>query len=101
MLATTIDVLKAGLKADPTVSAFDRARLLAQLRSGPTPAKPEVASAVGPRLINRRAAAAMIAKSLRTVDKLAASGVLKRRVLPGRKRAAGFLETDILALLHG
>jgi hypothetical protein len=42
----------------------------------------------------------MLGRSLRSIDQLAASGALKRRVLPGRTRAAGFLETDILALLE-
>jgi len=101
MLATTFDVLKAGLKTDPTLTPSDRARLLAQLRIGPNTAKPETASAIGQRFIKRRDTATMLAKSLRTVDKLAASGILKRRFLPGRKRGAGFLESDILALLNG
>jgi hypothetical protein len=30
---------------------------------------------------------------------MAAQGVLKKKVLPGRHRAAGFLEADITALI--
>ncbi len=34
-----------------------------------------------------------------TIDKLAASGALPKRKLPGRVRASGFLETDLVALM--
>jgi hypothetical protein len=100
MLATTLDVIKAGLKSDPTVSPSERARLLTLLRHGPSTPKAEPLPSNGPRLVTRRNTAAMLAKSVRTIDKLAATGVLKRRLLPGRKRSAGFLESDILVLLN-
>ena len=40
-----------------------------------------------------------MAVSVRTVDKLAADGNLRRITLPGRTRAAGFLESDLVGLL--
>jgi hypothetical protein len=71
MLPTTVDVIRAALRADPTVSPADRARLLAALRNGgntsPAPAAP-----TGPRLIRRKEAARMLGTSTRTVDALAA-----------------------------
>jgi len=96
MLSTTLDVLKAGLKADPTVSAADRARLLALLRMGAAPdAPPPHPADVVPRILRRAEVAHRLAVSLRTVDKLP----IKKIKLPGRTRAAGFLEADVNALL--
>ncbi len=37
--------------------------------------------------------------SMRTIDKLAATGILQRRKLPGPLRASGFLASDIDALI--
>jgi hypothetical protein len=36
---------------------------------------------------------------LRLIDRLAKDGALVKRRLPGRKRAAGILEADLLALM--
>ena len=96
MLPTTIELLKVGLKADPTVTAPDRARLLAILRAGGEP-QPKAAppSDVGPRVIRRKEAARRLACCVRVIDRLAQEGKLKRVKLPGRVRAAGFLESDI------
>lgn len=96
MLPTTIDVLKAGLKSDPTVSANDRARLLALIRTGAAPNKPAPPQDVAPRILRRAEVACRLSVSLRTVDKLPVTKVK----LPGRTRAAGFLESDINALLQ-
>ena len=100
MLPSTIAVLRAALRADPTVSPADRGRLLAALRNGgntsPAPAAP-----TGPRLIRRKEAARMLGTSTRTVDALAADGALARVRLPGRRRAAGFREADVRALIEG
>ena len=52
-----------------------------------------------PRLVRRKDAAKMLARSERAIDLLAQQGHLKRFRLPGRDRGAGFLESDILALL--
>jgi hypothetical protein len=39
--------------------------------------------------------------STRSLDNLAASGVLPKVRLPGRTRAAGFREADVNALING
>ena len=54
MLATTLDILKSGLRADPTVSPAERARLLALLRQGPEVPRPDAP----PSSIDRISAAA-------------------------------------------
>jgi hypothetical protein len=99
MLPTTLDVIRAGLKSDPTIKPSERTQFLALLRSGSyPPGKPQAPhSEVTPRLLRRGEVARRLACSLRTVDKLPVQKVR----LPGRTRAAGFLESDINALLAG
>lgn len=99
MLPTTVDLLKSVLRADPTLSPSDRALLLARMRQPgqASEAVPGVKSEL--RLIRRSEAARRLACSLRTIDKLAAAGVLPKRKLPGRVRASGFLASDLDALL--
>src|SRR5271166_979426 len=100
MLATTIELLKVGLKADPTISLEKRARLLAMLRNGDDESpKPDAAPVDRRRCIRRAEAAKLLAVTPRTMDKLAASGILKKLKLPGRTRSCGFLESDVLALI--
>ena len=100
MLVTTIELLKAGLKADPTITPAKRARLVAIIRSGDDSSlKTDAAPVVRQRCIRREEAARLLAVTLRTVDKLAASGILKKLKLPVRIRSCGFLESDVLALI--
>jgi hypothetical protein len=97
MLSTILDVCRASLKADPTVSATDRTRLLAILRGGGAPDTPPATPPdTTPRILRRAEVGRRLAVSLRTVDKLP----IKKVKLPGRSRAAGFLESDINALLE-
>jgi hypothetical protein len=51
------------------------------------------------RLMRRTEVARMLGRTIRSVDHLAREGVLKRVSLPGRSRAAGFRESDVLALI--
>lgn len=99
MLPTTIKIVRSGLESDPTLTSTDRNRLMSVLRNGATPrSKVELmpADAV-PRLLRRAEVARRLSCSLRTVDKLP----LTKVKLPGRQRAAGFLEADVNSLLVG
>ena len=103
MLPTTLLAVRSILTADPSVNVAERNRLVALLRQPPlaeakpgTPTAPTVA-----RIIRRGEVAQRLSVSLRTVDKLAKSGALRKRTFPGRKRASGFLESDLIALLTG
>jgi hypothetical protein len=51
-------------------------------------------------LIHAADAARMLARSTRSVHMLAAAGYLQRITMPGRKRAGGFREADVLALMQ-
>jgi hypothetical protein len=100
LLSTTLDVIRAALKADPNPSPADRTRLLALLRAGAVPTNsPAPPSDSGPRILRRKEAARRLACCTRVIDRLAQEGKLKRVKLPGRIRGAGFLEADLNALL--
>ena len=98
MLKSTKQVISAATKADPSMSTAERAKLLTLLRTGDDQAAPTEDS---PKLLRRQKAAERLGCCLRTIDNLARQGVLRKRVFPGRKRAAGFLEADITALVKG
>ena len=71
---------------------------MATIRSGG--AKPGNAERLASmRLMRRNEVARMLGRTTRSVDHLACEGVLKRVNLPGRARAAGFRESDVLALI--
>ena len=97
---STIEIIKATVKADPQATPADRANLLAFLRHGgnqeTTPAAP-----LEHRLLRRIEAARLLGRSARTVDDLAQQGILHKVTLPGRKRAAGFRYADVCALIAG
>jgi hypothetical protein len=99
MLQSTIEVLRSVLKSDPTVSPAERTMLLAQLRHGGKSAQAEPVVKSEARLVRRAEAARRLACSMRTIDKLAATGALQRRKLPGRCRASGFLLSDVDTLV--
>ncbi|GEM_PF-2130990 len=89
--------------ARPAHSPEARRQTLAA-RQPPLGEKPEGPKAVAAapseaRLVRRIEAARRLSCSLRTIDNLAASGVLQRRRLPGRLRASGFLASDLDALI--
>lgn len=76
------------------LSAQDRKELIHELVGRKT----EVRAA---RILRRAEVAARFSVSLRAVDLWSRKGLIKRRVLPGRTRAAGFLESDVEALMQG
>lgn len=95
MLATTTQIIRSALQADPSLNPHDRAQVLALLREKPGNSK----TADVPRLIRRAEAARRLSCSLRLVDRLAKDGFLAKRKLPGRQRASGFLESDVERLI--
>ena len=101
MLDTTQDAVKAMLRADPSLTPADRNRILATIRNhGRTPVNADPTTPE-PRLIRRADAARRLGCSLRAVDNWTRAGILRKVTLPGRTRAAGFRESDIVALIDG
>ena len=101
MLGTTREIIRAALKADPTLSVAERSRILAIVQNYTNPSKNDAAAGSESRLVRRAEAARRLGCSLRLVDKLAKDGILPKRRLPSRQRAAGFLERDLNALIAG
>lgn len=100
MLPTTLQIVRIALQADPSVTPADRTRLMALIKGSAEEPKGEPRSEPNkPQVLRRSEVALRLARSLRTVDKLASDGLLRKFSLPGRKRAAGFLETDVAALI--
>ena len=99
MLATTESAIKALLKSDPTVSPSERSKKLALLRTNGGNEQPST-RIQEERIVGRAEAARMYSRSKRFVDGLAASGILKKIRVPGRKRAIGFRYSDVLALMN-
>jgi hypothetical protein len=95
MLPTTIEIIRSGLKSDPSLTAADRSRLITLLRNWQVTPKAETPAESVPCIIRRAEVARRLSCSLRTVDKLP----IPKVKLPGRQRAAGFLESNVNALL--
>ncbi len=100
MLPTTVDAVKALLKADPSLTPADRALILGKIRNhGRLSADGPRTERQGVRILTRTEVAKRFDRSLRFVDKLATEGVLRRVTLPGRVRACGYREADVEGLL--
>ena len=102
MLPTTLNAVRSVLATDLQINPHERHRLLSLLRGQPLEREP--ATSIGPpghRLMRRREVAERLSVSLRTVDKYASMGILRKRILPNRKRASGFLASDVEALIMG
>jgi len=100
MLPTTIDAIKAILRADPTVIPADRALIMAAIRNhGRESIKPKAVSLPESRILKRAEVAKRLSCSVRTIDNIAKQGVVQKVTLPGRKRAWGFRLADIERLI--
>ena len=102
MLTTTLDAVKALLKADPALTPADRARIVASVRNhGREVETPRTGAVPEKRILPRSEVARRFNRSLRFVDHLAKAGTLRRVTLPGRKRACGFLADEVERLMTG
>ncbi len=103
MLPTTADAMKALLRADPSLTPTDRARIIGAVRNHGREEQP-VKVAAGPResrVLPRAEVARRFNRSLRFVDHLAKAGILRRVKMPGRQRACGFLAEEVDRLMAG
>lgn len=100
MLPTTLDMIRAALKCDPSLSPAERAEIIDRIKGRKAKPEKSVATPTEDRIVRRKEAAKRLGVSLRTLDLIAESGHLKRKKLPGRTRSVGFLESDLLALMR-
>jgi hypothetical protein len=91
------DRLELARMAFAQLSKTERRELLRTFTPAPIATPTE---APAPRIIRRAETARRLARSPRAVDRLAAAGFLRRVILPGRTRGAGFVESDVCALLE-
>ena len=107
---STTAAIDALMRVDASADAATRRAYAAALRLPPDElaralaARQTAHEPIAPRLLRRAEVARRLALSVRAVDKLAAAGILPKFRLPGRTRAAGFLEADVHGLLcvkHG
>lgn len=100
MLVTTVDAIKAILRADPTVTPADRVLIIAAIRNhGKQAAQPKPVEQQEARILRRAEVARRMGCSLRTVDRMVCEGMIQKVTLPGRKRACGFRLADFERLL--
>ena len=100
MLPTTLEAVKAMVKADPTVTPVDRQRIVETLRThGRQPEMLRAPATRDKRILSRRDVAQRFNRSLRFVDHLAKAGTIRRVMLPGRQRACGFLAEEVERLM--
>ena len=101
MLESNIEILRAVMAADPSITPADRRGMLALLRGhGKTGTAPAAPTASAPRVVRRRESARLLGCSLRQVDNLGRTGVLRRIKLPNRVRACGFNIEDLESLIR-
>ncbi len=103
MLTTTADAMKALLKADPSLTPTDRARIIGAMRNQDREEQPVKVAATPKesRVLLRSEVAQRFNRSLRFVDYLAKAGILRRVKMPGRQRACGFLSEEVDRLMAG
>jgi hypothetical protein len=100
MLTTTIDAIRAVLRADPSVTPADRASLLSIIRNhGKAVPVSQIALQTEVRILRRAEVARRLGCSPRTVDRIAREGILRKVTLPGRRRACGFRSSDLDRLI--
>ena len=101
MLPTTSNAVREILRADPSLSTPERTRLLALLRNhGKADVEPTAFQKNEIRICRRGEVARMLGCGLRCLDNWNRMGILKKVTLPGRKRAAGFRLSDVVALIE-
>jgi len=102
MQTTSLDAVKAILKADPSLTPTDRARIVASVRNhGKEVETLRTAPVAEKHILTRAEVARRFNRSLRFVDHLAKAGTLRRVKLPGRIRACGFLADEVERVMSG
>jgi hypothetical protein len=90
------DRIELAKLAFAALSATER-RAFLDFAAPAQPAQPKTEKRA--KVLRRADVADMLGRSVRAVDRLAASGVLRRVRLPGQKHAAGFLAHEVETLL--
>ena len=98
MQSTTRAIITAALQSDQSLSATRRKQLVAVLE---TEGNGVINQTAIPRVIRRKEVATLLGVSQKRVDQIAGAGGLIRVHSPGAKRAMGFSEASVRALVEG
>ncbi len=101
MLIEILEGIRALLKADCSLTSANRIAIMAAIKNIGKASEHLAPNILpeAPRIIRRAEAAHRLGRSLRTIDMLAAAGILHKIKLPGRTRAVGFISTEFDRLL--
>ncbi|MBM4148955.1 MAG: hypothetical protein FJ224_07915 [Lentisphaerae bacterium] len=99
MLSTTVDAIRAMLKADPTVAVDERVWIVACIRNHGRRCRNQQAEPAEKCVISTKEVARRFSKSTRFIQRLANQGVLHRVVLPKHTRGCGFFSVEVDRLL--
>jgi hypothetical protein len=100
MTTTTLEILKAALSADPSITPAQRSRLLKMARNGDGEPEKNGNGHGSPRIYSRAEAARLLGgKTARYVDQLAARGLLQKFVPAGNRRAIGVTSVSLESLI--
>lgn len=97
MNAQTKKSVVALIRADDSVEARERMRLIALLNDGP---RTEPQARPGPCIYQRREASRLTGRSLRWIDSVCRRGLVRRVKLVGSKRAIGLRADDLDRLIE-
>ena len=89
-------IISAALAADTSVTPQQKEIVFACLTG-----KPLERSASLPEIVSRREVARLLGKTVKRVDQIASAGYLKRVPVPGSRRALGYTEESVRAVLEG
>src|SRR5262249_37458369 len=102
MLESTLEIIRASLQADASLTPKMRRDLLSLLRRGPETAGNGVSVNISkPAVVRPKAAAERLALTRRYVHELAAKGILEKVRIPGNKRATWISEASLNDLITG
>lgn len=96
MKCGTANVIKCALDGDETLTPKDRVEIFGRL------SEDRMRGATSTlKILKPKETASRLSCSYRQVHALAKQGLLPKVKFPGRTRAAGFLEADVVALMTG
>ena len=102
MQESTAKILEATLKADATIAAAERNKILKIARGESIPAAVQNGNEQTPRIYSRAEAAKLLGgRTTRFVDQLCKRGLLKKFTPKGSQRAIGISGNSLNAFLQG
>jgi hypothetical protein len=100
LTTSTLELVRAALKSDPTITPAERVKTLALLRNGHVTKQNLPASPKLPSILRPAQAAERLSRSVRAVHRLCEEGLLQKVKFKGRTRCAGITSASLEALVN-